>query len=138
MQKCPSWLSFQLSANYISWISVFGAKVRREVLCAGTRSETLKIEPVGCKRSGAACVWLLKFQFPLRIWRVERTCKIVAMHTWNCYGPVCIAISYGLHDRGLGVRVPAGWRICSSAQLRPVLGSTQPPSQWLPVLFPRR
>jgi hypothetical protein len=40
-------------------------KVQWEVLCAGKRAETVKIEPAACKRSGAACVWLLKFQFPL-------------------------------------------------------------------------
>jgi hypothetical protein len=39
-----------------------------------------KSTPTGCKRSAAACVWLLKFQFPLRIWRVKRTCKTIAKH----------------------------------------------------------
>jgi hypothetical protein len=45
---------------------------------------------------------------------------------------VGIATSYWLDDRGVGVRVPAGSRIFSTSS-RPVLGSTQPPIQWVPV-----
>jgi hypothetical protein len=42
-------------------------------------------------------------------------------------GVIGIATGYGLDDRGVGVRVPVGSRICSSP--RP-LGPTQPPIQW--------
>jgi hypothetical protein len=38
---------------------------------------------------------------------------------------VGIATSYGLDNRGVGVRVPVG-------SPRPALRSTQPPSQWVP------
>jgi hypothetical protein len=46
---------------------------------------------------------------------------------------VSIATSYGLDDRGVGVRIPVGWRIFSSPNSsRPALRSTQPPIQWVP------
>jgi hypothetical protein len=44
---------------------------------------------------------------------------------------VGIATGYGLDDRGVGVRVPVGSRIFSTSS-KPALGSTQPPSQWVP------
>jgi hypothetical protein len=47
-----------------------------------------------------------------------------------------IATSYGLDDRGIGVRVPVGSRIFSSPD-RPALMSTQPPIQWVPGIYPR-
>jgi hypothetical protein len=36
-----------------------------------------------------------------------------------------------IHDRGVGVRVPVGSRIFTTSS-RLVLGSTQPPIQWVP------
>jgi hypothetical protein len=40
---------------------------------------------------------------------------------------------YGLDDRAIGVRSPAGKRIFPlSSVLRPALGPTQPPVQWVP------
>jgi hypothetical protein len=46
---------------------------------------------------------------------------------------VCITTDYGLDDRMIGVRIPAGLRICffdtASSQ---ALGPTQPPIQWVP------
>jgi hypothetical protein len=46
---------------------------------------------------------------------------------------VGIATSYGLGDRGIGVRVPIGARIfLLSTSFRPVLGPTHPPMQWVP------
>jgi hypothetical protein len=44
---------------------------------------------------------------------------------------VGIATDYGLHDLGVGVRVPVGSRAFSPAS-RPALGPTQPPIQWVP------
>jgi hypothetical protein len=44
---------------------------------------------------------------------------------------VSIATGYGLHDRGVGVRVPVILRI-SSMSSRPILGSTQPPIERVP------
>jgi hypothetical protein len=50
---------------------------------------------------------------------------------------VSIATSCELDERGVGVRVPVGSRIFSMSS-RPVLGSTQPPIQWVPAaLSPR-
>jgi hypothetical protein len=45
---------------------------------------------------------------------------------------------YGLDDRAIGVRSPAGQRVFPLASVsRPALGPTQPPVQWLPgVLSP--
>jgi hypothetical protein len=45
---------------------------------------------------------------------------------------------YGLDDRAIGVRSPAGQRIFPLACVsRPALGPTQPPVQWVPgVLSP--
>jgi hypothetical protein len=48
---------------------------------------------------------------------------------------VGIATGYGLDDRGVGVRVPVGWRIFYTSS-RPVLGPTQPPIQWVPGRSP--
>jgi hypothetical protein len=44
---------------------------------------------------------------------------------------VGIATTYGLDNRGVGVRVPVRSRIFSTSS-RPALGSTQPPIQWVP------
>jgi hypothetical protein len=46
---------------------------------------------------------------------------------------VGVATGFGLDDRGVGVRVPVGSRMFSKS--RPVLGSTQPPMQWVPRAF---
>jgi hypothetical protein len=45
---------------------------------------------------------------------------------------------YGLDDRAIGVRSPAGAKIFRVTSVsRPALGSTQPPVQWVPgVLSP--
>jgi hypothetical protein len=45
---------------------------------------------------------------------------------------VNIATSYGLEDRGVGVRIPIRSRIFFTSP-RPALRSTQPPIQWVPV-----
>jgi hypothetical protein len=46
---------------------------------------------------------------------------------------VVIATSYGLDDRGVGVRVPLGSKNFLFSRLsRPALRSTQPPIQWVP------
>jgi hypothetical protein len=43
------------------------------------------------------------------------------------------ALGYGLDDRGPRVRFPAGMRIfLLTTAFRTVLGSTQPPIQWVP------
>jgi hypothetical protein len=44
---------------------------------------------------------------------------------------VGMASGHGLEDRGVRVRIPEGSRIFSMSS-RPVLGSTQPPIQWIP------
>jgi hypothetical protein len=44
---------------------------------------------------------------------------------------VSIATSYGLGDRGVGVRVPVRSRIFSTSS-RPAVVSIQPPIQWVP------
>jgi hypothetical protein len=50
---------------------------------------------------------------------------------------VGIATSYGLDDRGVGVRVPVGSKIFSSPDRPDRLRSTQPPIQWVAgVVFP--
>jgi hypothetical protein len=47
-----------------------------------------------------------------------------------------IVSDYGLDDRAIGVRSPAGAKDFSSVS-RPALGPTQPPVQWVPgVLSP--
>jgi hypothetical protein len=51
---------------------------------------------------------------------------------------VGIATGYGLDGRRLGVRVPVFKNFLFSTSSRPVLGSTQPPIQWVPeALSPR-
>jgi hypothetical protein len=44
---------------------------------------------------------------------------------------VGIATGYGLDNRGVRVQVTVGSRIFSASS-RPALGSTQPPTQWVP------
>jgi hypothetical protein len=44
-----------------------------------------------------------------------------------------IVSDYGLDDRAIGVRFPAGAKIFPLASVsRPALGPTQPPLQWVP------
>jgi hypothetical protein len=51
---------------------------------------------------------------------------------------ICKATSYGLDDWGVGVRVPVGSRIfLFSKSSRPALGSTQPPTLWVPGALSR-
>jgi hypothetical protein len=52
--------------------------------------------------------------------------------TWRSRdSTVGIAIGYGLDDRGIEVRVPVGSRISLLHVVRPALGSTQSPIQWV-------
>jgi hypothetical protein len=53
---------------------------------------------------------------------------------------VSIVSDYGLDDRAIGVRSPAGAKVFSSNLcVQTGLGPTQPPVQWVPgVLFPGR
>jgi hypothetical protein len=54
----------------------------------------------------------------------------------DCVGRAGIATGYGLHGRGVGVRVPVEARYFSTSS-RPALGPTQPPIQRVPAaLFP--
>jgi hypothetical protein len=47
-----------------------------------------------------------------------------------------IVSDYGLDDRAIGVRSPAGKRIFPLTSVsRPALGPTQPPVQWVPWVF---
>jgi hypothetical protein len=46
-------------------------------------------------------------------------------------GAVGIETGYGLHDRGVGVRVPVGLRISISSFLQTGSRATQPPIQWV-------
>jgi hypothetical protein len=49
---------------------------------------------------------------------------------------VSIVSDYGLDDRAIGVRSPAGAEEFSSASVsRPAMGPTQPPVQWVPVVL---
>jgi hypothetical protein len=57
--------------------------------------------------------------------------KIEIRHLEVSDSSVGIATSYGLDDRGAGVRVLVGSRIFSTSST-PALGSTQPPIQWVP------
>jgi hypothetical protein len=50
----------------------------------------------------------------------------------NKYCSVGIATSYGLYNRGVGVRVPVWSKKLSSPDRRHRLRSTQPPIQWVP------
>jgi hypothetical protein len=45
---------------------------------------------------------------------------------------VDIATSYGLDDRGVGVRVPVVQELSLFHVVQTTLGSTQPPIQWVP------
>jgi hypothetical protein len=48
----------------------------------------------------------------------------------------CIVSDYGLDDRAIGVRSPAGAEDFPLASVsRPALGPTQPPVQWAPVVI---
>jgi hypothetical protein len=58
-------------------------------------------------------------------------CVYAPVHNRSQDSVVGIATSYGLYDRGVGVRVPVGSRFFSSPK-RPDRRSTQPPIQWVP------
>jgi hypothetical protein len=50
---------------------------------------------------------------------------------WDC--SVGIATDYGLDNRMIGVRIPAGaGNFLFTTASRPALGPTQPPFQWVP------
>jgi hypothetical protein len=57
----------------------------------------------------------------------------IYIYIWSRDSVVGIATSYGLDDRGVGVRIPVGRRIFLFSKLsRPALSSTQLPIQWVP------
>jgi hypothetical protein len=81
---------------------------------------------VTCARMGSVAVtYTLTFMTPL-IFEMSRLSS------------GSIVSDYGLDDRAIGVRSPAGAKDFSIASLsRPALGPTQPPVQWVPgVLSP--
>jgi len=62
--------------------------------------------------------------------RTKKTGKVHERHVdWDSV--VSTATNYGLDGPGIQTR-----RVRVMPQTRPALGSTQPPSQWVPVLFP--
>jgi hypothetical protein len=51
---------------------------------------------------------------------------------------VCIVSDYGLDDRAIGIRSPAGAKDFSLTSVsRPALRTTQPPVQWVPTVLSR-
>jgi hypothetical protein len=64
--------------------------------------------------------------------------RVVHIVTRSRGSSVSIVSCYGLDDRAIEVRSPAGEKICPLTSLsRPALGPTQPPAQWVPgVLSP--
>jgi hypothetical protein len=58
--------------------------------------------------------------------------RCAELHLWGRDSSVGIATSYGLE----GPRIESWWGWDFPHPSRPALGSTQPPIQWVPALFP--
>jgi hypothetical protein len=68
----------------------------------------------------------------MRLWKVKVNTKY-NKYTEEAGSSGGIVSDYGLDDRAIGVRSPAGARIFPlSSVSRPALGPTQPPVEWVP------
>jgi hypothetical protein len=64
-------------------------------------------------------------------------CLLLSVHK-EPGSSVSIVYGYGLDDRAIGVRYPAGAKDFSLTSVsKPALGPTQRPVQWVPGSFPR-
>jgi hypothetical protein len=82
---------------------------------------------IGCPSVSGLLICFLSTRISINKFRLNKIYWV-----WSLDRAVGIATGYGLDDRGVGVRVPVGSRIfLFSASCRPVLGSTQPPIQWI-------
>jgi hypothetical protein len=145
MSKFAFRLSFELSANYISWISVSGLKFGEKFYVQEKEPRCWKSTPPAVSDLLLLVYGFWNFSFRYECGGLrghakqqQKTLKLHQVLLGAGDGSVGIETSYELYDPWFGVQVPVGPRIFTSTSSGPALECTQSPIQRVRGPFPRR
>jgi hypothetical protein len=119
---------------YVDYVSLLWSLTVRSVEWQG-RWQNLKLSMQRLEKGSGA---VLQNLYPWKddsLYLTSYTIPCALVQDMSRDSVVGIATSYGLDDRGVGVRVPVGSIIFSSPDRPDRLRCTQPPIQWVPGAF---